>query len=277
ISASGKTYDGTTAATTAGSLAGVVAGDAVALDTTGAFNDKNAGTGKTVAVSAVLSGADAGNYTLSHNATTSADIAQATLVYVAEPVSGFVGLPPSLSGTVTGFVSGDTLANATAGTMVWLSSGSAATEPGRYAVTGDGLSATNYVFAQAAGNATALTLQAGSSPPSLVSITSQLDVSQLRSPSAPGTTIPTGRQTAPGTVLISTSAGPVLTLADASLDNVEQLLAMAPTAAGEASGDAESRFAPSDEERAAQSANTILSLRVEDGGVRLPAGRVSFK
>jgi hypothetical protein len=67
-----KMYDGTTNATlTVGTpgLVGVVTGDAVTLNTTGAagtFVNKYVGTGKTVNISGLtLGGADAGNYTLS--------------------------------------------------------------------------------------------------------------------------------------------------------------------------------------------------------------------
>ena len=66
-----RTYDGTTTATLADanySLAGIISGDTVVLNdpTTGSYDTKNAGTGKTVSVSGLsLSGIDAGNYTLS--------------------------------------------------------------------------------------------------------------------------------------------------------------------------------------------------------------------
>ena len=71
ITASNKAYDGNTNATlntTGATLVGAVTGDAVTLDTTGAtgaFTDAEVGTGKMVLVSGLtLSGADAGNYTL---------------------------------------------------------------------------------------------------------------------------------------------------------------------------------------------------------------------
>ena len=69
LTAQNKTYDGTTVATIAGApvLAGVVSGDAVALAGTaaGAFADANVGTAKPVAISGLsLTGADAGNYSL---------------------------------------------------------------------------------------------------------------------------------------------------------------------------------------------------------------------
>lgn len=74
LTANGKIYDGTNAATGSIALTGVVPGDAVSAAGTYAFADRNAGTGKTVTASGVtLSGADAGNYTVSV-ATALADI-----------------------------------------------------------------------------------------------------------------------------------------------------------------------------------------------------------
>ena len=85
VTAAGKTYDGTTAAvldTSAASLAGVVSGEDVTLDSSGAsgtFDTKDVGTGINVTVSGLaLAGADAGNYILVQP-TTSADITAATL------------------------------------------------------------------------------------------------------------------------------------------------------------------------------------------------------
>ncbi|MDR1728681.1 MAG: filamentous hemagglutinin N-terminal domain-containing protein [Acidobacteriota bacterium] len=61
-----KVYDGTTAATASGTVSGAVAGDDLSVSYAAAsFNNKNAGN-RTVTVSGIaLSGADAGNYTLS--------------------------------------------------------------------------------------------------------------------------------------------------------------------------------------------------------------------
>src|SRR6266487_980691 len=71
ITAADKVYDATTSATlytASAALVGVISGDTVTLNTasgTGAFADKNVGTGKVVNVSALnLSGADASNYSL---------------------------------------------------------------------------------------------------------------------------------------------------------------------------------------------------------------------
>src|SRR5437867_6747737 len=85
ITANNKVYDGTTTATlnvASAALVGVASGDSVTLNTgsaTGVFANANAGTAKSVTVSGLtISGADAGNYTLTQPATT-ADITAATL------------------------------------------------------------------------------------------------------------------------------------------------------------------------------------------------------
>jgi len=77
ITASNKLFDGTTTATintTGAALAGVVAGDVVNLNTSGAtgtFNTSAVGTGNTVTVSGLaLSGADSNNYTITPPQTT---------------------------------------------------------------------------------------------------------------------------------------------------------------------------------------------------------------
>ncbi len=63
-----KTYDGTAAATLSASnysLAGLISGDSVTLNAVAAYDNKNAGTGKTVTAGGLsLSGAASGNYVL---------------------------------------------------------------------------------------------------------------------------------------------------------------------------------------------------------------------
>ena len=84
-------------------------------------------------------------------------ITPATLTYTATATAVQYGVSPTLTGTVTGFVGSDTLANATTGTAGFTSPG---VNVGTYAVTGSGLVANNgnYLFSQAAGNATALSI-----------------------------------------------------------------------------------------------------------------------
>src|SRR5690554_3659217 len=72
--AQNRVYDGTTGADVTADLDGVISGDDLQLAVNGLFDSKNAGTGKTVTVAGALSGADAGNYTLSGPVTTTADI-----------------------------------------------------------------------------------------------------------------------------------------------------------------------------------------------------------
>jgi filamentous hemagglutinin family protein len=76
-SANNKTYDGTTNATGGLALEGVVNGDDVDATGTFAFADKNAGIGKNVNVNGLsLTGADAGNYTVTLQGSTTANIAR---------------------------------------------------------------------------------------------------------------------------------------------------------------------------------------------------------
>ena len=106
-----------------------------------------------------LSGLTSSNYAITY-AAASLSITPATLTYTAAPAIFFSGQTPyGLSGTVTGFMAGDTLAGSTTGLLAWTTTANATSQPGQYSITGSGLSATNYVFAQAAGNATALTLK----------------------------------------------------------------------------------------------------------------------
>jgi filamentous hemagglutinin family protein len=104
------------------------------------------------------SGLTSSNYAINY-ASGSLSITPVTLTYTAAPAS-FLNrqAPYALSGTVNGFIAGDTLASSTTGVLGWTTTGNAASQSGRYSITGSGLSATNYVFTQAAGNATALTL-----------------------------------------------------------------------------------------------------------------------
>ncbi len=76
FTASNKTYDGTRAATVAGtSLPGVIQGDAVSLEVANTlFDTKNVGTGKDVTGDLSLSGTGAGNYTVNASHTAKANI-----------------------------------------------------------------------------------------------------------------------------------------------------------------------------------------------------------
>ncbi len=128
-----KIYDGTMSASLTSanySLPGVVSGDTVTLNnpTSGTFDTKNKGTGKTVSVSNLsISGADAGNYALSAS-TASATIGEITPKSLTVALTGSVSktYDGSLTASLTsanyslpGLVSGETviLNNPTSGTF----------------------------------------------------------------------------------------------------------------------------------------------------------------
>lgn len=85
--ANNKPYDGSTTATISGTLVGVIGADAVALPSTGTFASPNVGVGIAVTFPTTLSGAAAGNYTLTIPSGVVADITQAgqTITFGALP------------------------------------------------------------------------------------------------------------------------------------------------------------------------------------------------
>lgn len=76
--AANKVFDGTTSATIAGNLSGVVSGDVVTLSGTGTFASADVGTGIVVTSTSTLGGVDAGNYSLTQPTGLTANITQAT-------------------------------------------------------------------------------------------------------------------------------------------------------------------------------------------------------
>jgi hypothetical protein len=104
ITAANKIYDGTTAAIISGrTLSGVLGADSVSY--TGGmanFSDRNVGIGKLVtAAGLLLSGTDAGNYTVNSNATASANISPLPIAVTASPQSKVFGtVDPTLAYTV---------------------------------------------------------------------------------------------------------------------------------------------------------------------------------
>ncbi|HEY3917232.1 MAG TPA: YDG domain-containing protein [Stellaceae bacterium] len=165
VGAASKIYDGTTAANLSSSnyaLGGVIGSDTVSASGSAAYASANVGSGSTIhATGLTLAGTDAGNYVLGSTNASGAigAITPATLTYVANPATRRGDAPdPAFAGGVTGFVGGDTLASATSGSAVFATPATITSAPGRYAIDGSGLAALNYVFAQAVGNATALTI-----------------------------------------------------------------------------------------------------------------------
>jgi filamentous hemagglutinin family protein len=83
ITAANKTYDQNDSArvSTAGAAySGLIAGDALTVSATGVFTDKNATLGKTVNLTSSYTGADVGNYTITDQATTTANIDKLAIV-----------------------------------------------------------------------------------------------------------------------------------------------------------------------------------------------------
>jgi hypothetical protein len=155
-----KVYDGSIADAVTLTGHGVLAGDVVSFsDASAVFGDKNVGTGKPVSISGITAnGADGGNYAVNASTTAAADITPATLMETAKPVTVSLGQTPVLAGTVSGFVPGDTVGNATNGTLTWIMSAPAHPNVGSYAITGTGLTAANYIIEQAPANGEALSI-----------------------------------------------------------------------------------------------------------------------
>jgi hypothetical protein len=191
VAATSRVYAGTavTATTASGTLAGVIAGDTVTVTLSASFADGNAALGKPVSVSGVLAGADAANYLLAGSFSTTADITPAPLLFSATPVLATLGSPvPALTGSLSGFVGGDTPATAiTGGALVWTSPGTVATVAGSYAITGGGIVTPNYVHVQDAANATAYTLRAATVTDPVSTATTVITASSLVAVSLPVT------------------------------------------------------------------------------------------
>ena len=118
VGVNNKTYDGSATATLNGAATfnGMVNGDSLTVAGSGAFSDKNAGTGKTVNVSGIiLGGADAGNYTLG-SATSSgvADITPKALSVTGQVAGNKVydgnAVAQLIGGSLSGLVGSETLA-----------------------------------------------------------------------------------------------------------------------------------------------------------------------
>ena len=165
LSANSKVYDTTTAATLSGTADFTALGtDQLTLSGSGlaSFADKNVAVGKVVSVTGfALGGLDAGNYQLLSPLRLAANITPASLQYVADAATKRVGEAlPVFSGGVTGFLGIESLQNASTGRLTFTSPANAISSAGNYAVEGSGLTAQNYNFSQAPGNAMALNVAA---------------------------------------------------------------------------------------------------------------------
>ena len=176
--ASGRSYDGTAIATLTGTAAlaaseaigtGTTAdgkpytGDALTLGGTaaGAFADPNVGAGKPVTVSGKsLSGAQAGNYTLTQPLGLTAGIAPAALTVTADNQSKTYGQPVTFGSGSTQFTSSGLQHGETIGSVTLACTGGDATAAVTTypitpsAATGGTFSAANYVFSYVPGTLT---------------------------------------------------------------------------------------------------------------------------
>ena len=167
-----KTYDGTTTADASkfrGTLGNTIAGDNVSTTATGAaYNDKNVAAANRVDYTGVaLTGADAGNYSLAATTAQGAGtITPRDLTLTANAKSVVQGEAlPSFTGRADGFADGEDASVFGADGLTFESAVTNTETPGSYGVTGriggmtDGVLG-NYRIRQAAGNATAFTVNA---------------------------------------------------------------------------------------------------------------------
>ncbi len=114
ITASDKTYDGNDVATlNTGAVlyTGLINGDTFSGTYTGAFNNKNAGTGKTVTITPTYSGADVGNYSITNHPTITADVAVKALTATASTANKVYDGTTTATTTLTfsGLIGSETL------------------------------------------------------------------------------------------------------------------------------------------------------------------------
>ncbi|MBR5414557.1 MAG: hypothetical protein IK105_01310, partial [Thermoguttaceae bacterium] len=130
--AQNKTYDGNVSATTGVTFSGVLGEDVITVTVNGQFTDKAAAEGKTVNLTYVLGGAQAGNYVLSANETTTADINKIQL-----SISGTSVADKDYDGTTTAGITVGTLSGVLEGESVGVTASGAfpSADVGTYDVT----------------------------------------------------------------------------------------------------------------------------------------------
>ena len=152
-----KSYTGTDGATITGALNGLLPADVglVTLVGTGNFLDVNVGTGITVTAAATLSGAQAGNYSLTQPSGLTGDITPATLTVTANNATRAVGASdPTFTYTITGYVNGeDEVSAGLSGSALLTTTATNVSPEGAYPIDCDlnDLAAANYSFTAADG------------------------------------------------------------------------------------------------------------------------------
>ena len=175
VAAQSKTYDGTTAADAAQFSAGlnnIVTGDSVTATAAGAtYNSKDVAAANTVSYTGVsLAGTDAANYSIVSTAKGVGSITHRALTLTADAKSIVQGEAlPSFTGCADGFAEGENESVFGADGITFGTTVTNTDTPGSYGVTGriggvsDGVFG-NYRIRQAAGNATAFTVNAAALP-----------------------------------------------------------------------------------------------------------------
>ncbi len=159
-----KTYDANTSAAAIPTVTpgAVQPGDVANFTET--YDTKDAGAGKTLTPAGTVTDGNSGNnYAYTFVVNNTGVINAATLLYVANPATRLYGAPePAFSGTVTGFIAPETELTETTGTLVFNTTATITSNVGSYPINGSGLTSNtaNYTFAQAAANATRLTITA---------------------------------------------------------------------------------------------------------------------
>lgn len=155
IKANDKAYDGTTSATVDVSginYTGLASGDSITVNSTGVFDTKNVGTGKTVTLTNTYGG-DATNYTLTDQITTTASITTKDLMITAVDVTRVYDGSKYSGFTVNynSFASGESISDLS-GTLSFTGAGVDAIAIGSYSFTAQGLSSTNYNISYVGGS-----------------------------------------------------------------------------------------------------------------------------
>jgi hypothetical protein len=156
----GSTFNFLGTAFTSVGLLGSDSISSVTLTSAGAAADAIVGDYAITPSAAVFGVGSASNYSITY-ADGVLTVNPVTLIYTATAASRTYGVnDPAFGGTLTGFVLGQNVASATTGTMSFTSTTTSASNVGSYAISGSGLTANNgnYVFVQAASNATAHTV-----------------------------------------------------------------------------------------------------------------------
>ena len=122
ITASDKTYDATTAATLgtgAVVYGGLVSGDTLTGTYSGVFDNANVGTGKTVTITSSYGGADVNNYTITDQASTTADVTTKALTATASASNKVYDASTTATTTLTlsGFIGTETVTSTNSSTF----------------------------------------------------------------------------------------------------------------------------------------------------------------